>query len=335
MSKHIRFDWAMKRLLRNKANFDVLEGFLSVLLNDKITIKEILESESNKEDDRDKFNRTDILVKNQKDELCLIEVQNERERDYFHRMNYGQAKLLTEHIDEGDAYENIKKIYSVNIVYFDLGQGTDYLYEGKTEFTGMRTGDILQLNKAQKKAYAIKNVSDIFTKYYLIKVNNFNDLAKDDIDQWIYFLKNSEIKDNFTAPGLQQAKEKLRRDNLSKEEKVSYDLYIKQKRIQENELVSAIQEGELKAEEKYLPVIEQERRQKEEERRQKEEERRQKEEAKQREEEAKQREEEAKQREEEAKQRVIDLAKLLKSMNMPFELIAEKTGLSKEEIERL
>jgi len=32
--KLIRFDWAMKTLLRDKANFDILEGFLGALLND-------------------------------------------------------------------------------------------------------------------------------------------------------------------------------------------------------------------------------------------------------------------------------------------------------------
>lgn len=31
----IRFDWAAKRLLRNKANFGVLEGFLTVLLGER------------------------------------------------------------------------------------------------------------------------------------------------------------------------------------------------------------------------------------------------------------------------------------------------------------
>ena len=36
--KYIRFDWAMKRLLRNKANFAVLEGLLTTLLGEKITI---------------------------------------------------------------------------------------------------------------------------------------------------------------------------------------------------------------------------------------------------------------------------------------------------------
>lgn len=45
--KYIRFDWAIKRLLRQKANFGVLEGFLTVFLGEKVTIDEILESESN------------------------------------------------------------------------------------------------------------------------------------------------------------------------------------------------------------------------------------------------------------------------------------------------
>ena len=45
--KYIRFDWAIKRLLRNKANFGVLEGFLTVLLGEEIHILEILESEGN------------------------------------------------------------------------------------------------------------------------------------------------------------------------------------------------------------------------------------------------------------------------------------------------
>ena len=47
--RYIRFDWAIKRLLRQKANFDVLDGFLTVMLNEEIKIVEILESEGNQE----------------------------------------------------------------------------------------------------------------------------------------------------------------------------------------------------------------------------------------------------------------------------------------------
>lgn len=54
--KLISFDWAMKKLLRSKANFEILEGFLSELLKEDIRIQEILESEGNQETIRDKFN---------------------------------------------------------------------------------------------------------------------------------------------------------------------------------------------------------------------------------------------------------------------------------------
>ena len=52
-SNYIRFDWAMKRLLRNKANFAVLEGLLTTLLGETILIQKILESQSNQEDEFD------------------------------------------------------------------------------------------------------------------------------------------------------------------------------------------------------------------------------------------------------------------------------------------
>ncbi|XCN72825.1 MAG: Rpn family recombination-promoting nuclease/putative transposase [Candidatus Electrothrix aestuarii] len=280
MKKHIRFDWAIKRLLRQKANFGILEGFLSELLKEDIKISEILESESNKEREGSKFNKIDILVKNTADDLMLIEVQNERERDFFHRMNFGQAKLLTEHISEGEDYENIKKIFSINIVYFDLGLGKDYVYIGSTNFVGMHTDDVLELNAAQKKAYPISKVSDIFTTYYLLKVNKFDDLAKDSLDEWIYFLKNNEIKDEFKARGLKEAKDKLRVDNLPEDEKKNYEKYLDSKRIEQNVYKTALAEGRELADREVKKAnarteaaeakAKKERKQKEEERRQKE-----------------------------------------------------------------
>lgn len=127
----IRFDWAMKRLLRNKANFSVLEGLLTTLLGEKIIIRRLLESESNQEDEYDKYNRVDMLAENSKGELVLIEVQNNNEYAYFQRMLFGTSKLVTEYINRGESYDKVRKVYSVNIVYFSLGHGTDFVYHGK------------------------------------------------------------------------------------------------------------------------------------------------------------------------------------------------------------
>ncbi len=208
-NKLIRFDWAIKKLLRNKANFAVLEGFLSEILFDTILIQEILESESNQETEDDKFNRVDILTKNSKNEIIIIEIQSTYEIDYFHRMAYGVSKSIAENHILGNKYLEIKKIISINIVYFDLGQGQDYIYKGKTNFKGLHKNDVLDLSKIQKRTFLKESVSDIFPEYYLLKVNQFDDIAKDTLDEWIYFLKNSEVKDNFKAKGIKEAKKVL------------------------------------------------------------------------------------------------------------------------------
>ena len=68
-------------------------------------------------------------------------------------------------------------------------------------------------------------MADIFPEYYLLKVKNFKGLAKNSLEEWIYFLKNSEIKEEFTAKGMVEAKEILRVNNLSEEERVAYRRY--------------------------------------------------------------------------------------------------------------
>lgn len=235
----IRFDWAIKRLLRNKADFYVLEGFLSELLKEDILIQNILESESNQRLDSDKYNRVDILVKNSKGELVIIEIQNQNEYDYFHRMSYGTSKAITEYISVGEPYQNIKKVYSINIVYFDLGQGEDYVYHGKTDFIGIHNSDKLMLSSKQTEMLGGKiEPSQIFPEYYVIKVNQFDDIAKDTLDQWIYYLKNNDIKDDFTAKGINKARELWRFDMLPEEEQRSYSLHLKNLRNEASRILT-------------------------------------------------------------------------------------------------
>jgi predicted transposase/invertase (TIGR01784 family) len=222
----IRFDWAMKRLLRNKANFGILEGFLSELLQSDVVIIEILDAESNKETEKDKFNRVDILVKDSKGELIIIEVQNDREYDYFQRMLYGVSKAISEHIEEGSAYAKVKKVIAVNVVYFNLGQGEDYVYYGETTFRGTHKNDILNLSKKQQDTFKVDLVKDLFPEYYIIKVNNFDNNAQNSLDEWIYFFKNSAIKSNFSAKGIKEAADKLDIMKLPKKEQVAYKEYV-------------------------------------------------------------------------------------------------------------
>ena len=223
--KLITFDWAIKRLLRSKTNFGILEGFLSELLKEDITILDVLESESNKDYKLDKFNRVDLKVRNGKQELIIIEIQYDREYDYLQRIFYGVSKAVIEHMEENKSYAGITKVISINILYFDLGSGTDYIYKGTTRFIGLHNHDLLELNAKQKQLFKKDNIESLYPEYYLIKINRFNDIAKDTLDEWIYFLKNEEIKENFTAKGLKEAEEKLSIMKLPEDEQKAYEHY--------------------------------------------------------------------------------------------------------------
>ena len=248
----IRFDWAMKRLLRNKANFSVLEGLLTTLLGEKIVIQKLLESESNQETEFDKYNRVDMLAEDSKGELILIEVQNNSEYAYFQRMLFGTSKLVTEYIERGDNYDKVRKVYSVNIVYFELGHGKDYVYHGKTEFRGLHTNDLLELTPFQKQTFKADTVSQLYPEYYILKVNGFNQVAKSPLEEWIYYLNTGEIPSNATAPGLDEARQKLKLAMMTRNELAAYYRHLDNIVILRNNIITEREEGRFEGHEKGL-----------------------------------------------------------------------------------
>ena len=241
--RYIRFDWAIKRLLRQKANFGVLEGFLTVFLNEPIKIVDILESEGNQQQANDKFNRVDIKAKNSKGEIIIVEIQNTSELYYLERVLYGVAKAITEHINLGNTYKEVKKVYSISILYFDLGKGSDYIYVGQNNFVGLHTQDHLIISTKEKDTIVRKSPSEIFPTYILVRVNEFNKVAKSPLEEWVEYLKNGVISSDTQAPGLQEAREKLKYYSMSDAERYAYDEHINAIMIQNDVLGNARLEG--------------------------------------------------------------------------------------------
>ena len=242
-NKYIRFDWAVKRMLRDKANFAVLEGLVTVLIGMPIKILEILESEGNQENATDKFNRVDIKAKTEQGEIIIVEVQLTRQLYYLQRMLYGVSKAITEHIEIGDKYDKVKKVYSINILYFDLGQGDDYLYHGKTVFKGVHTGDLLKVNTREQDEIKMRVPEDVFPEYFIIRINNFNDVATTPIEEWIDYLKNGRIKEDTATPGLQEARKKLQYISMNEKERHAYEAHMDDIMVQNDVLDTAKMEG--------------------------------------------------------------------------------------------
>ena len=244
----IRFDWAIKRLLRQKVNFGVLEGFLTVFLNEKVEIVEILESEGNQEAADDKFNRVDIKAKNSKGEIIIVEVLYISILYYYEHLIHGVNKTILERIKTQLAQQEIKNVYSIYLFYLDFGIGTDYLYHGQNQFTGVHTKDQLVVTAREKNVIVPQNPSEIFPEYLLARMKEFNQVAISPLEEWMEYLKNGIIKENTSAPGLREAREKLQYYSMSDAERYAYDEHINAVMIQNDVLGGAREEGFMEGE---------------------------------------------------------------------------------------
>lgn len=250
MNKLIRFDWFIKKMLRNKSDFKVLEGFLSALLKKDIVILNILESESNQDERSSKFNRVDILVEDENKEKIIIEIQNERESDYLERILFGTSKVIVDYLKIGEAYKEVSKVISVSILYFNLGMGEDYIYYGTTEFYGVHTKDKLEVRHKVESArpdgsinVTYQSKQNIFPEYYLINVEKFSNKIEEDIDEWIYMLKHSEIKKEFKSKYIKEAELCLDVAQLDKAALRAYEKHLENVAIERDIMETAKEEG--------------------------------------------------------------------------------------------
>lgn len=289
--RYIRFDWAIRRLLRQKANFGVLEGFLTVFLGEPITIMEILESKDTSLSEGEKNNWIGIMAHNDKDENIIIEIQIKRLLHYIESIYYGITPSNIRRIRLGDSYREVKKVYSISILYFDLGVGSDYLYHGQNHFIGVHTGDQLQIRTKEQNAIITRLPAEIFPEYILIRVNEFDKVAVTPLDEWMRYLKDGIIAADTTAPGLGEAREKLKYYSMTDKERRAYDEHLNAIMIQNDVLNAAKLEGQMEGRMEG--------------------------------------------REEGRMEERLSNARNLKKMGVSAEIIAQATGLSVEEVDKL
>ena len=107
----------------------------------------------------------------------------------------------------------------------------------------MHTTDTLKVNTRDKGIIKIKTPEEIFPEYFIIRVNEFNKVAKTPLEEWIDYLKSGHIKDDTTAPGLQETRQKLQYMKMDKAERKAYDRHIDNIMVQNDVLDTAKMEG--------------------------------------------------------------------------------------------
>jgi hypothetical protein len=245
------FDWALKTILRDKSNFDILEGFLSALLRQDVTILELLESEGNRGEAGIKTNQVDLLVKLATDERVIVEVQYTLEPDFLRRLLFGVAKVITDNLTKGEPYAQVKKVISVSIVHFDVGFNgdNDYVYHGTTEFRGIHSNQLIIREPVDPEYGGISRLElavesgRTFPEYYIIPVKRFQDIVGDDLDEWIYALKNSQVPARFKARHIDKLRDRLDLLKMPVEERRQYDNYLLRRASDEGVLQLKMKEG--------------------------------------------------------------------------------------------
>ena len=99
------------------------------------------------------------------------------------------------------------------------------------------------INIAQLKQLVLYLQGEVFPEYYLIRVNEFNDVATTPIEEWLDYLKNGRIKDDTTTPGLAEAKEKLQYMQMSRADQIAYERHLDALAVQSDAFDAARLEG--------------------------------------------------------------------------------------------
>jgi len=218
----ISFDYAIKDILRDKANFDILSGFLTELLCKPVSVQEILESEGNPGKPKGKTNRLDLKAKIDDGELAVFEIQYQDQIDFIGKVLFNTCKAVVEQVSSGKPFD-VKKVYSINIAYDEIGANKEYVFVARlNEFKGTHFDETIPF--AQNLDPLSKGVRrDIHPEYFLILPYKFDEKIRSKFDEWVYVLKKSSVKSDFTAAGIQAAGEKLDVLKMTPEERAEYE----------------------------------------------------------------------------------------------------------------
>ena len=234
----ISFDYAIKDILRDKANFDILSGFLSELLCKPVCVQEILESEGNPGKRKGKTNRLDLKAKIDDGELAVFEIQYHDQIDFIGKMLFNTCKAVVEQVSTGEPYD-VKKVYSINIAYNAMGADKEYVFVASlNEFKGTHFDETIPF--AQNLEPLSKKVKkDIHPEYFLILPKKFDEQIRTKFDEWVYVLKKSSVKSDFTAAGVQEAGERLDVMKMTPEERAEYEREKREETNQKTQILTA------------------------------------------------------------------------------------------------
>jgi predicted transposase/invertase (TIGR01784 family) len=242
----VSFDYAIKYLLKDKSNYDIVEGFISALLQSEgygpIKINGLLESESNRETKSLKRSVADLLVEDEKGTHYIVEIEREYSANFIHKACFNTCRLIVDNIVGGSDYMTIKKVFHISLLYFAPSDLKKPLYHGKTIIHEIDTDHPMRLHLADLGGKTF-DITNVLPEYFLIFVPLFDDVIKKEIDEWLYVMKHSEVREDFKSPYMHKVAERLSILKMNDQEREDYFRYSKQTLTQRDYINAAEEKG--------------------------------------------------------------------------------------------
>lgn len=247
----VSFDYAIKYLLKDKGDYEIVEGFISALLKSQgysdVKIIGLLDTESNSEDSISKRSLADVVVEDKDHNRYIIEIERNIKDTFLHKACFNTSRLIIDHLAEGMDSVNIVKVFHISLLYFPVGNGA--VHHGQTIFREIESQERLTVHIKHPITQEVVDATDILPEYFFISVPLFNDRLEKEIDDWLYVLKYDNVPPTFHSPYMQKVADKLSILKMTQAEREHYVYYIKSLYSDRDELQAAEARGEARGEE--------------------------------------------------------------------------------------
>lgn len=152
------------------------------------------------------------------------------------------SRLIVDSISSSEDYTTIKKVFHISLLYFSWGNMKKPLYHGKTIIREIDSEHLIDLHIADQGGI-IYDATHILPEYFLISVPLFDDVITKEIDEWLYVMKHSEVKEDFKSPYMKKVAERLSILKMNAEEKAAYYTYLKETLTQRDVITAAEEKG--------------------------------------------------------------------------------------------
>jgi hypothetical protein len=205
----ISFDYAIKYLLKDKRDYEIVEGFISALLKSQgeitsdVKIIALLDTESN-EDSVMKRNLADLVVEDEEHRKYIIEIEHSIQKGFVHKGCFKTSRLIVDHLSTGTDFKNIIKVIHISILYFPIGKKP--IDNGETIIERLESQERLTIHITDPKTNVTVDIINILPKFFFISIPLFDDHLEHEIDEWLYVMKHNNVPQNFQSPYMEKVK---------------------------------------------------------------------------------------------------------------------------------